>query len=180
MNDVAYTDIFHQLGVGSADLLIQEQTQVVNTLQRAINKLDKAQGRLRADIELYEGVIRRAVNAINDGSDLKTIADAVDSLTHEEIISILRDHPEAWFRSSNDGEVFLAYHVERTSEQKAEAIKKVHDNYQPKINKAKADREANTKQLQELHRERAKAATLLGEMKRLRNVIFGNTKKSEV
>ena len=55
MNDVAYTDIFHQLGVGRADLLIQEQTQVVNTLQRAINKLDKAQGRLRADIEMYEG-----------------------------------------------------------------------------------------------------------------------------
>lgn len=124
MNDVAYTDISHQLGVGGADLLIQEQTQVVNTLQRAINKLDKAQGRLRADIELYEGVIRRAVNAIDDGSDMKTIADAVDSLTNEEIISILRDHPEAWFRSSNDGEVFLAYHVERTSEQKAEAIKK--------------------------------------------------------
>lgn len=177
MSENNSVDFFKQLGVERTDLLIAEQSQVVKSIQNAINKLDKAQRRLRGDLEMYQQLIQRGGNDIKDRYrfGLETISVDVGSLSHAEIITILKEHPESWF-SASYGDVELSYKVERTSEQEAEAIKQVQDRYQPKIDKANADREANTKQLKQLHAERTKESQLLGEMKRIRNVVFGNTR----
>ncbi len=175
MSELDYVSFFKQVGEEHTDLLIQEQTQVVKSLQFAINKLDKAQGRLGGDLAMYNRLLQRGVNAIKDHFGLETISVDVGSLSHAEIITILKEHPESWFTASF-GDVELSYKVERTAEQEAEAIKQVQDRYQPKIDKANAEREANRKQLKQLHAERTKESKLLGEMKRIRNVVFSNTR----